>query len=44
MIPKEKESLKGSLVSQMVKVKDLERRVKPQIKLFIAIIVVNRVT
>ena len=44
MISKEKENLKGSLVSQMVKEKGLVRKVKPRIKLFIVTTVVNRVT
>ena len=44
MMLKEKENLKESLASQMVKEKDLERRVKLQINLFTVITVVSRVT
>ena len=44
MMLKEKENLKESLASQIVKEKDLERRVKLQINLFTVITVVSRVT
>ena len=44
MMLKEKENLKESLASQMVKEKDLERRVKLRINLFTVITVVSRVT